>query len=1026
MSLVILSNAVEQLADALKEKLFFSGAHPFDRKLVIVPHLAIKHYLEMHYAQDPSLGIAAGVEFLPLSQALNRLLGSKQPTFIELTLQLENLLIHLMREQEQLDSIEKKVFAPLFHYLSKETQEKISALAEELARLFSRYDTAPENFMDEWKEQEGWQQLLWKRLYSSTAWQPLSAALKNAAPPSFSIYIFHFSSLPEPVFSFFNRCKATYFLFSPSPLFWGDLCSGKERASLHRTLAKKRAKQGERLLLEQFLDEQNPLFANLAKAGRDFQNMLLDREIPSEELFVEQFAKSSLGKVQEEIFSGNLQATNIPDTSIQVHAATSTLREIEILYDLLLKLMRDTTIEPAEILVLAPDISVYHPYIKMVFGAKESILPFALHDIPRILENPLVQGIERLLALSESHFDRAAVLSLFSFPPLMKKFGLTQEDLVLFQNWSQQANIHREVQLAGEGGRSWEAGFERFLLAMTSITLNDSFATVQVGKNEVEKLALLINLVRSLRQDLTPILAKNKRSASFWLEHLAQLMQSYFTFDPKEGVIIQELTALCNNCAPLNEPFEFQSVMDLLRRHLFQKKSASLHGLPPDVIRFGTLQEGVALPTRVICLLGMEEGAFPRKTKYHSLCALSSHPQGKKQPTQESEDRYLFLELLFAARDFFILTFPSRSPDDGKTLLPSLVVQELLSYLGETRIIEHPGLPSDPENFATHDGSLSLLHFSAAKAARESCSKRLFIPQFYKPTPISYPTRGGSFTVNLKELRKLAKNPLQFFFNKTLDLVLPWEEEENEFSLSALSRTRLLKKSWREPIVPLLKIAATKGTFPFGAFGEIAERKIIEEVDEIREFFNTLPLSSNEIWEVEWKEGCHQAEEWKEGAWILPPLKIPLGKHEATVVGTLSGLSPKGIIVHEKEGEEGLYKIWPDLLLFSLFTSESRPEILWLKNLKQSSITIDNSLEWLRKYLEYYEIALTNPSPLFPEWVPTLFTGTEEELEKKILSWNTTGIHDPYRDWLFWRDGPPSAQALLSLAKGFTHLVPQL
>lgn len=991
---IFLSNSIGELAEALKEKLFFSGGHPFDRRLVIVPSLAVRRFLENYFVEDPELGIAAGVEILPLAAAMNELLLTRQPTSIELTFQIEAILREFATQNDE-------QLRPLKNYLAGGEEERVHGLSEELSELFLGYGRLGGEVLERWKKEEGWQQRIWKRCFAPHApWIPLAEALAKAEPTGFSLYLFHFSALPSPLLDFFNRCRASYFLFSPSQLFWGDVCSEREKASLHRFLEKK-GKAG--AALDELLQEQNPLFANLAKGGKGLHNALLDAELETEELYREQTGGTLLHALQKELFlnSSSERAERTRDDSIQIHAASSRLREVELLYDTLLKLIHKG-VKPEEISVLAPDISLYFSFIQHVFAVNASPIGFSIYDLPNLYKNRCIHGVELLLSLCERRFDLDSVVQLFAFSPFAKKFDL-EGDHPLFRRWAEKAHVRwgvdREMRshFLGEhamGEGTWDEGFGRLLFGLGMIEHEQD---ISPQKDEIEKLGILIKLIYDLKRDLAPMMHEGRRAVSKWLNHLRMLMDSYFVFEAEENRFLSELDALSDSCSHLVEPLPFQSVISLLKKQLFQKKSASHHAGDPYGVRFGNLQEGAALPARVVYLLGMEEEAFPRKNPHHSLCAL---PASQSKPSDE--DRYLFLELLFTASDFFIVSFPNSSPEDGKKLLPSLVVQELLSYLSLELVQEHPHLPSDPDNFVNHE-SVSWIYYVAAAQREEKPS--LFVPHFFEKTAL-LPPKTGAFTIDLKQLRQLAKNPLRFYFNQTLDFFLPWEKEETEFSLSSLEHVRLTQRAWKEPLSPLLRKAEARGIFPQGAFGNLAQSKLVQEGEEIRTFISTDTL------EIEWKEGCKTAQEWKKGCWIVPALKWG----EVTLTGTLSEISTQGLLLHGKESFADILKAWPDILFFSLFMQKNEVQLLFLKEKTRKNFQLRDPLSALKKYVQYYLLAQENPSPLFPDWAEPLLRGTEEELTKKIA----VEQRDPYRRWLLERDGTPFASAI------FNNWVPTL
>src|ERR1700722_10137711 len=170
------------MAGELKQRLFFSGGHPFERRFVIVPSLTIKRFLLMHYAEDADLRIAAGVEIYTLSQAIRELFdqpGRRIPSLLELSFEIEAQVSELLKCEPS-----NPVLTQLFAYVSEEggkQRERIGALSEEVALLFLRYGRQESVFLEAWLKEEGWQQLLWKRIFTpDSVWMPLCNAVESA------------------------------------------------------------------------------------------------------------------------------------------------------------------------------------------------------------------------------------------------------------------------------------------------------------------------------------------------------------------------------------------------------------------------------------------------------------------------------------------------------------------------------------------------------------------------------------------------------------------------------------------------------------------------------------------------------------------------------------------------------------------------------------------------------------------------------------------------------------------------------
>ena len=96
-------------------------------------------------------------------------------------------------------------------------------------------------------------------------------------------------------------------------------------------------------------------------------------------------------------------------------------------------------------------------------------------------------------------------------------------------------------------------------------------------------------------------------------------------------------------------------------------------------VTFCGLRPMRSVNARVICLIGMNDGAFPRHTRKPSFDL-----SGDRQPGDRSsreDDRYLFLETIWCAREHLYLSYVGQSIRQSQKIPPSVVVNELLDGL---------------------------------------------------------------------------------------------------------------------------------------------------------------------------------------------------------------------------------------------------------------------------------------------------------------------------------------------------------
>jgi exodeoxyribonuclease V gamma subunit len=99
-------------------------------------------------------------------------------------------------------------------------------------------------------------------------------------------------------------------------------------------------------------------------------------------------------------------------------------------------------------------------------------------------------------------------------------------------------------------------------------------------------------------------------------------------------------------------------------------------------VTFCTLMPMRAVPFRVVCLLGMNDGDFPRRAPKADFDLLAQ--PGMARPGDRSrrdDDRYLMLEAVLAARDKLYISWVGRNVRDNSEQPPSVLVSQLRDYL---------------------------------------------------------------------------------------------------------------------------------------------------------------------------------------------------------------------------------------------------------------------------------------------------------------------------------------------------------
>ena len=100
-----------------------------------------------------------------------------------------------------------------------------------------------------------------------------------------------------------------------------------------------------------------------------------------------------------------------------------------------------------------------------------------------------------------------------------------------------------------------------------------------------------------------------------------------------------------------------------------------------------------SVPHRVVCLLGLDDGAFPRHTARDGDDLLLAEPSvGDRDP--RTEDRQLLLDALLAAQEALIITYSGNDERTNAPLPPAVPVGELLDAIDATAALPRRPTPA--------------------------------------------------------------------------------------------------------------------------------------------------------------------------------------------------------------------------------------------------------------------------------------------------------------------------------------------
>jgi exodeoxyribonuclease V gamma subunit len=555
------------------------------------------------------------------------------------------------------------------------------------------------------------------------------------------IIVFGLSTLPQQSLEVLAKlgkfCQVILFVHNPCQYYWADIIEDKDLLKSDRRRHAYKAKIPSEINIDELHQHANPLLAAWGKQGRDYIRLLdffddqsvykhwdwpgLDNKIDIFQDYGTLGQQNLLQKLQQSI----LDLEPIPanpiffpknDQSLAFHIAHSPQREVEILHDQLLARFNTADqlaepLHPRDVIIMVPDINTYAPHIRAVFGQIKKddnrYIPFSLADQQQRGQNPLLGALEALLKLSESRFAVSECLGLLEVPALRKRFAIEESALPKLHQWIEESGIrwglnsqqrrHAVDMPDNLIANTWQFGLQRMLLGY-AVGAGQTFKSIEpyaeIGGLESQwlgNLAWLQELLESYVEQLS-----QDHTVEQWHTLLLALLDDFF---------------LATNDSERKTLDELKQSLKQWQQFCQQAKLNNANQLPINVVReawltafdepnlqqrflsgrvnFCTLMPMRAIPFQLVCLLGMNDGDYPRN--YHAQSFDLMAQRGFYRPGDRSrrqDDQYLFMEALLSAREQLYISWVGRSIRDNSERPPSVLVSQLRDFLDQTWQVE--------------------------------------------------------------------------------------------------------------------------------------------------------------------------------------------------------------------------------------------------------------------------------------------------------------------------------------------------
>jgi len=735
----------------------------FSPPLIVIPHPAMKEWLQFQLCKQGEYKSVIGLEFVSWREALQRLGGLFPiPSRLELSMAIWSFLA--------------KRETPSAHLVGQLTELFAGAIDG-----FS-FASAP--------EKELFEEIM--RLHS---WTTYPEVLKKMSLSQRRIYLFAIDFLPPPIHRFFLELpECRVYKFSPCAMYWEDFRSAGEKKRILRALEKKNVSLPQLQSLGELLRDCQPLLSNWGLIGR---KMIVEAD--AETSYEWQGEETLLNALKCDLLFFEKPAVFPKDPSIQcVKTGASRFQEIEWLQQEMIDLA-NSGIPFSEMRVYAPDIALYAPIIQFTFDR----VPYRIADLDFAQRSGFTQAILQMFRCVNGRWEARFMIELFQKPAFTRKRGWQPEQIVRIAEWIEMGairwgidSLHKQETTDVEGANSlagsWENGWDEMLDSLLYLRPEKES---QIGWAELDLFESFLETFDKLKKTL--LSWREEKTLAAWAEEIDTLIQWALYCDEtaeEDRAALSAWHKFVQGLRKASRAFPEETFPFAWIETHFSSAGGEVGGSQLHAVRFASLTPGSLIEARAIFCIGMDEESFPRPQVRSSFQTAL-----KDLPLPSDFDRYLFLQALFCAKDRLIFSYGDSSKEDGKPVSPSLLLQELMSYLG-VDIVRQAERKTPPIE------EISLIHNSVK--VPDTCEA----------------------VTSLKELQRFYQHPPEYYLKQVLGLELKRELPSlwDEFTLSSLDRHRLLQSSLQNPLNLEQKM-------PLGMFGEVAKDHLVEDAADYQE-----------------------------------------------------------------------------------------------------------------------------------------------------------------------------------------------
>ncbi|MFZ9299754.1 MAG: exodeoxyribonuclease V subunit gamma [Chitinophagaceae bacterium] len=865
---------LKPLAKKMASDLRYTDHHDvFTSQWIVTQTEGMNSWLRQYLAKENE--IAANIRFEKPNDIINRiyyLLGEGKKRNAIDTETLKWSLFNLLNEQEFQDR-----FPEIAAYYIGNAIRQI-AFAGELADIFDQYQIYRFDSIEQWNQQwingtpaEEWQSWLWirskeklnesfrdkteiaKTILDRLASEEAQKRIQQIIP---SLHFFGMAVITPYYLRIFHELAKYidiyFYLINPAPNdYWLDDQSEKQ-------LARLRNKHFDTSLIT----TGNDLLHNWGRITKESFSLLFSHDdfVNNYELIETETIKqdSLLSKIQDDIHQNanterrnKLRDADSKDGSVTINGCYTPVREVEVLYNYLVEQVDSAkkTISPRDILVLVTDIDLYAPYIKAVFNHAPYAFPFTIADETITADNNMFTALQDILNLDAHFFKAEDILNLLESPYIRKRFQIL--DVEAIRSAIRQAGIYFSMDGRTEDDTryiSWSFGLKKLLYGICMSGEEeytdgiDHFIPLDTSEGALAlERVKLVHFIKILEDKLQK--RADVKTISGWADYLMEVMEDLiFASGERDDDDYATFVGLLEQMVELNEAAPMEVSFDVFRHSFLHKlKLENRAGSFASAgITFCSMVPMRSIPYKIVALLGMNSGKFPRKDTPLSFSLLSKERKPGDRNVKDN-DKHLFIETILSAEEKLYISYIAKDAKDGATLPPSSLVDEFIDYIAR-------GMGEDTDDFKKRWVTEHPLHGFSRKYFESPLKNYLTEDRYLtgievkKDLPVS--TIEQHFEkLDLHEFAVFFKNPPKVYLNKQLGIYYREDEvlipDHEKFELDNLDKAIVqneLLMADEDQIEKFISEQKRAGKIPLKNMGDAAIKTAYKEREELREY----------------------------------------------------------------------------------------------------------------------------------------------------------------------------------------------